>query len=87
MIETANLSLESLILGFTIGTLSLTISNGGIGIYPYLVSQVFIFYGIKYDTSLSFGWIIWASHTIVVIVLGAISFFILPLFNMKSKRH
>ena len=87
MIETANLSLESLLLGFTIGTLSLTISNGGIGIYPYLVSQVFIFYGIKYDTSLSFGWIIWASHTIVVVVLGAISFFILPLFNMKSKRH
>ena len=87
MIETANLSLESILLGFTVGALSLSISNGGIGIYPYLVSQVFIFYGIKYDASLSFGWILWTSHTVVVIVLGAISFFILPLFNMKSKRH
>ena len=87
MIETANLNLESILLGFTVGALSLSISNGGIGVYPYLVSQVFIFYGIEYDASLSFGWILWTSNTIVVIVLGAISFFILPLFNMKSKRH
>ena len=87
MIETTNLSLEPILLGFTVGALSLSISNGGIGIYPYLVSQVFIFYGIEYDISLSFGWILWTSHTVVVIVLGAISFFILPLFNMKSKRH
>ena len=87
MIETANLSLESILLAFTVGALSISISNGGIGIYPYLVSQVFVFYGIEYDASLSFGWILWTSHTIVVIVLGAISFFILPLFNMKSKRH
>ena len=87
MIETANLNLESILLGFTVGALSLSISNGGIGVYPYLVSQVFIFYGIEYDASLSFGWILWTSHTVVVIVLGAISFFILPLFNMKSKRH
>ena len=87
MIETANLNLESILLGFTVGALSLSISNGGIGVYPYLVSQVFIFYGIEYDASLSFGWILWTSNTIVVIVLGAISFFMFPLFNMKSKRH
>ena len=43
MIETANLNLESILLGFTVGALSLSISNGGIGVYPYLVSQVFIF--------------------------------------------
>ena len=65
MIETANLSLESILLAFTVGALSISISNGGIGIYPYLVSQVFVFYGIKYDASLSFGWILWTSHTIV----------------------
>lgn len=87
MIETASLNFESMLLGFTVGALSLTVSNGGIGIYPYLVSQVFIFYGIEYDASLTFGWILWTSHTLVIVVLGGISFFILPLFNMESKRH
>ena len=58
MIETANLSLESILLAFTVGALSISVSNGGIGIYPYLVSQVFVFYGIEYDASLSFGWIL-----------------------------
>ena len=79
--ETANLGLNALIPAFVIGGLSISITNGGIGIYPYTVSLVLISFGISKDSSLAFGWIVWSCQTLKIIAFGAIAFFALPLIN------
>ena len=84
LIETYSLTFEAILLGFVFGAISLSASNGGIGIYPYSVSLVLISYGISKEPSIAFGWIIWSSQTLMVLVLGSLSFFILPLINKKN---
>ena len=79
--ETVSLGLNALIPAFVIGGLSISITNGGIGIFPYTVSLVLISSGISKDSSLAFGWIVWSSQTLMIITFGAIAFFALPLVN------
>lgn len=82
--ETASLGLESLIVAFVVGALAISASNGGVGIYPFSVSLVFIAYGVSKESSLAFGWIVWTSQTVIIILLGSLAFFVLPLVK-RSK--
>ena len=82
--ETTSLSIEPLILAFVIGSLSFFASNGGIGIYPYVISLVLINYGVSKESSLAFGWIMWTSQSLMLLILGSLSFFILPLINKNN---
>lgn len=79
--ETASLGLESLIVAFVVGALAISASNGGVGIYPFSVSLVFIAYGVSKESSLAFGWIVWTSQTVIIFLLGSLAFFVLPLVN------
>jgi hypothetical protein len=79
--ETASLGLESLIAAFVVGALAISATNGGVGIYPFSVSLVLIAYGISKESSLAFGWIMWTSQTVMVVLFGSLAFFALPLVN------
>ncbi len=81
--ETTNLGLNALIPAFVIGGLSISATNGGIGIYPYAVSLVLIAFDISKESSLAFGWIMWSCQTLMVVAFGAIAFFALPLINRQ----
>jgi len=82
--ETVNLEIEALIAAFVVGGLSISATNGGMGIYPYSVSLVLIAFGISKESSLAFGWIIWTSQTLMVVIFGAMAFFALPLINNQK---
>ena len=82
--ETYSLGFEPLLIGFIIGALAISATNGGIGIYPFSVSLVLISYGISKEASLAFGWIMWTAQTIMVLLFGSISFLLLPLVNQKK---
>ena len=82
--ETINLGINKLIPAFVIGGLSISATNGGIGIYPYSVSLVLIALGISKESSLAFGWITWTCQTLMVVAFGTISFFALPLVNRQK---
>jgi hypothetical protein len=79
--ETASLGLESLIAAFVVGALAISATNGGVGIYPFSVSLVLIAYGISKESSLAFGWIMWTSQTVMIVLFGSLAFFALPLVN------
>lgn len=82
--ETHDLGFEPLLIGFIVGALTISATNGGIGIYPFSVSLVLISYGISKESSLAFGWIMWTAQTVMVILFGSLSFFLLPLVNRKK---
>ena len=79
--ETASLGLEALIAAFVVGALAISATNGGVGIYPFSVSLVLIAYGISKESSLAFGWIMWTSQTVMIVLFGSLAFFALPLVN------
>ena len=64
--------------GFIAGTVGFVIVQGGIGVYPAFVGLIITVYlnpsapGILPE-ALALGWIIWASQTFMMIILGLIS--------------
>jgi uncharacterized protein (TIRG00374 family) len=82
--ETSNISFGAVIIGFVFGSLAIGFTNSGFGAYPLLVAEIFLLYGIPDTAGTAFGWLVWISQTLLVIILGALSFLLLPIFN-RSK--
>jgi len=82
--ETAGLGINALLPAFIIGGLTISATNGGIGIYPFSVALMLSAFGISNESGLAFGWIMWSSQTLMIIVFGSLSFFVLPLVNRKK---
>tara|TARA_Y100001980_G_C14523068_1_gene298447 strand:+ start:455 stop:1417 length:963 start_codon:yes stop_codon:yes gene_type:complete len=82
--EMQNLQIIQMLPSFVIGGLTLTATNGGIGIYPLSVAMTLSSSGISNESGLAFGWIVWTSQTLMIIFFGSLSFFILPLVNRKK---
>lgn len=79
--ETMGLSVGQLLVAFIAGAFAMTATNGGIGLYPLAVGKALALYGISSASGDAFGWIMWISQTLMVLVFGAISFMVLPLWN------
>lgn len=82
--ETADLGVSELLVAFVAGAFAMSATNGGIGIYPIAVSSALALFGISKVSGDAFGWIMWISQTLMVVVFGAISFLVLPLWNRNK---
>lgn len=82
--ETSTISLGAIITAFVIGSLAIGFTNSGFGAFPLLIAQIFLLYHIPETVGTAFGWLVWISQTALTIVLGGISFLLLPLLN-KNK--
>ena len=82
--ETSALGINALLTAFVVGGLTISTTNGGIGIYPFSVAMVLTAFNLPNESGLSFGWIMWTSQTIMILVFGSLSFFILPLVNSNK---
>lgn len=84
VIETADLSLSQILVVFVPGAFAMTATNGGLGIYPIAVSKALGIFGISTVSGDAYGWIMWISQTLLVVVFGAISFLVLPLLKRNK---
>ena len=84
VLETANLSLAQLLVAFVGGAFAMTTTNGGFLAYPIAVNKSLALFGVDAISGNAFGWIVWISQTLMVIVFGAISFLVLPLLNRNK---
>lgn len=82
--ETSQISFDIVIMGFIFGSLAVGFSNGGLGAYPFSIALIFSLYGITNDIGTAFGWLVWTSQTILAILLGLISYVLLPLLNRNK---
>jgi glycosyltransferase 2 family protein len=82
--ETSNISFDIIIMGFIFGSLAVGFSNGGLGAYPFSIALIFSLYGISNDIGTAFGWLVWTSQTILAILLGLISYVLLPVINRNK---
>ncbi|GAB2761201.1 lysylphosphatidylglycerol synthase transmembrane domain-containing protein [Salinimicrobium soli] len=82
--ETTDLSVAAIMAAFIVGTFAISTTNGGIGVYPIAMGAVLLLFGINQQAGEAFGWILWGSQTLLVIVLGGLSLLLLPLLNQKK---
>lgn len=84
--ETGVLTFPAVMSAFVAGSFAISFTNGGIGAFPLIISELLLFYGISAVSGTAFGWILWSTQTAIVVVFGAISFLLLPLFIRKEKQ-
>lgn len=82
--ETSGISFGVVVTAFVIGSLAISFSNGGFGVFPVLIAGILALYGIPKEAGTAFGWIIWTSQTVQIIILGGLSFLLLPILNRKK---
>lgn len=82
--ETTPLSIAGIMAAFIVGSFAISTTNGGIGVYPIAMGAVLLLFGINQQAGEAFGWIVWGSQTVLVILLGGFSLLFLPIFNQKK---
>jgi len=83
--EMNNVPFSAILIGFIAASFSIAATNGGIGSYPEAIVLVFTsLFFLPEDPSRAFGWIVWASQTLLIMVFGGLSLIYLPIYN-KNK--
>ena len=84
IVELNDISLGAILIGFISASFSIAATNGGIGSYPLAIYAAFSIFGIAEEPSIAFGWIMWASQTLMIIICGGLSLIYLPIYNRKQ---
>jgi len=82
--ETRHLGWDAVIIAFLAGSLSIVISNGGIGTYPVFVTEALMLYGVSKEAGFAFSTVMWSAQTLMLILAGILSFLFLPWVNARS---
>lgn len=83
--ELQNISIAAILIGFILASFSIAATNGGIGSFPEAVVIAFSsLFGMAEDPSRAFGWIMWSTQTLVIIIIGGLSLLYLPIYNRKK---
>lgn len=82
--ETAILPFGVVMVAFVIGSFAISATNGGIGVYPIAIGAGLMLFGVSKQGGEAFGWITWATQTLLVIIAGGTSFLFLPVYNRKK---
>lgn len=85
--ETNDVPFGGVLTAFVMGGFTVVLTNGGIGAYPLAIVQVLSLYGISEGVAGAFGWIVWSAQTILLLVFGAISFALMPLYNKMLAKN
>lgn len=82
--ETSHLGLDVAVAVLVFGSIGIIVIQGGIGIYPWIVAQILLLFGVSATKGYAMGWILWTGQTVMIIFSGLLSMILLPLLNEKK---
>lgn len=68
--ETQGLGFKAAFALYLFGSVGMTFSQGGLGVYPKLVQMALALYAVSLEVGTAAGWLLWSSQQVVVIVVG-----------------
>lgn len=86
MDSTAHLGVKPAFTVLAVATFAMIATPGGIGTFPFFVTETLLIYNIPYPAGNAFGWLIWGINTGIVIVFGLAALLLLPYIN-KNKNE
>lgn len=81
------ISFSSMLVAFVVGSFSISITNGGIGLYPIAVGGALTLFGVAQEAGEAFGWVDWGLQTLINIVFGGLSLLLLPVLIRKQNNE
>ena len=81
---TSGLGFDAALASLSFGTISFMVIQGGIGLYPIIISETLSLYHIDKLIGYGFGWLAWSLQTLEIILGGLISLVILPIINKSN---
>jgi len=82
--ETSAISFGVVVTAFVVGSLAISFTNGGFGAFPLLISEILLLYSVPETAGTTFGWILWASQTSLIIIMRLFAFLLLPLLHRNK---
>jgi len=83
--ESSHLPISAGLACLVFGTIGIIVTPGGIGLYPVIIANTLILYGISEPIGFALGWLIWSSQNIIVVIGGVLALVLMPIINQKSK--
>jgi glycosyltransferase 2 family protein len=83
---TSELSLGAGLSALVLGSIGIMITPGGIGLYPSIIQETLMLYGITNTIGLALGWIAWAAQTLMIILVGGTSLLLLSFNNKENGK-
>ena len=78
--STSTLSPGAGLSSLVLGSIGIMITPGGIGLYPAIIQETLLLYGLSRATGLALGWIAWTAQTVMIFTIGSLSLILLS-FN------
>lgn len=82
---TEEITLSMIVITFVIGSFAMTISNGGLGAFPFSIATALIAFNIEKVDGEAFGWLLWSSQTALNIILGSVGLLYFTFFGKKNS--
>lgn len=82
---TSDISLSTIIIAFVVGSFTFAFTNSGFGTYPVAIAGILALFTIPFTVGTAFGWIVWGSNIISIILFGILSLAYLPFYNQKKN--
>jgi len=73
-----------IMVAFVVGSFAISATNGGVGVYPIAIGASMMLFGISKQDGEAFGWIAWGTQTLLILIVGGLSFLFLPILNGKK---
>ncbi|SFS75934.1 hypothetical protein SAMN04487906_1593 [Zhouia amylolytica] len=82
--ETSSFSFSTVITAFVVGSFAIAFTNGGFGSYPFFIAEILLLFGISATVGTAFGWIVWISQFVMILLFGGLSLLLLPVYNRNK---
>jgi membrane protein implicated in regulation of membrane protease activity len=85
--ETQQYGLREAFTVLSAGSIGMIIAPGGIGGYALFIEGTMMMYGLEKSIAAAFGWLLWISQTVIILVVGLLSFLLLPWYNKRKNQQ
>jgi uncharacterized protein (TIRG00374 family) len=82
--ETSQIAFSTIIIAFVVGSFTFAFTNSGFGTYPVAIAGILILFAVPFTVGTAFGWIVWISNIVSIVLFGVLSLLLLPHFNKNT---
>ena len=84
--DTKTMTIGDCFVIMTFGSLGVIATPGGIGAYQWIVLQIMLSWGFTTSAGVAFGWVVWLAQTVLILLLGLLSFGLLAINNRENSK-
>jgi glycosyltransferase 2 family protein len=85
MFDEIRISIGDMLVTYILGTVGIIVTPGGLGAYQLIVQETLMFFKVGESSAFAFAWVNWLLQFFLVVLVGGLSFLLLPLTNKENK--